>query len=269
MTHQLEIIIPTLGRLHQQKTLLALPAPWRARTTLVVQEHEFSEASALAVGHGARAWCLPPGTKGIAWTRKHIAEHWRGKRVFVMDDDLKFVQITRGDGGKLVGRAPVERDFTRAFAEVERFMDMGIMHGGFSTHTTPPVDAPHTFNTRIWTNVFYSERFPVDTIDFGTDYELMPEDFYVTLQLLTRGFQNVVFNHFRVAPAATNAKGGCETYRTIENHNRGQEILAEKFPRFVKVTTKVQQSGPWAGLEKKALTIQWKRAYEYGARRQS
>ena len=98
--------------------------------------------------------------------------------------------------------------------------------------------------------------------DFGEDYVLMPEDFYVTLQLLTNGYQNVIFNHARVNPSATNAKGGCETYRTIENHNRGQEILAEKFPDFVEVYEKEQTTGPWKGMKKKALKIKWKQAYE-------
>lgn len=256
----IEIIIPTLGRVDKQVTLDNLPDKWKSVTTLVVQEHEHDEMKQ-RYSDICNIWCLPPETFGISWTRKHIAEHWKGKRIFVMDDDLKFVQLT-DNGEKMVGAPAEEKDFDHMFSEVERLMDEGIMHGGLGVNNTPPSTNPYNHNSRVYTNMFFSEQFPVDEIDFGTDYELMPEDFFITLQLLTAGHQNVCFNHFRVNPSATNAKGGCETFRTIENHNRGQEILAEKFPEFVTVTTKVQTSGPWAGMEKKALSIKWKKAYE-------
>jgi hypothetical protein len=257
----MQIIIPTLARCDTQITLANLPEHWQKHTTLVVQEHEYAymknKYSAFC-----SVWCLPPNTKGIAWTRKHIAKQWHGERIFVMDDDLKFVQLKQNSDGKYVGQCPTRQEFDEAFAAVEKHMDAGIVHGGFAVNNTPPADEPFNYSSRVYTNAFFSEKFPGDEISFGEEYELMPEDFFVTLQLLTRGFQNVCFNHFRVNPSATNSKGGCAEYRNIDNHNRGQEILAEKFPDFVTVTSKVQKSGPWAGKEKKALSIQWKKAYE-------
>lgn len=256
----IEIVIPTLGRINNQITLNSLPEAYKNKTTLVVQEHEYDE-TLQKYGNICSVWKLPPGTKGISWTRKHIANKWNGKRIFVMDDDLKFVQL-KNNGEKMVSSPATDDEFEKMMSEVERHMDDGIIHGGLGVNNTPPVLTPYNYNCRVYTNMFFSEDFPSDEIDFGTDYELMPEDFYITLQLLTSGNQNVVFNHFRVNPSATNAKGGCETFRTIENHNRGQEILAQKFPDFVKVTSKIQSSGPWAGLEKKALSIKWKKAFE-------
>lgn len=256
----LEIIIPTLGRCDNQITLSSLPDKWKKKTTLVVQEHEYDYMLS-KYGSICSVWKLPPGTKGIAWTRKHIADNWKSKNIFVMDDDLKFVQL-KPSGEKFVGSNPTEEEFDFVMSEVLRHMSEGIVHGGFTVNNTPPVDTPYNYNSRIWTNVFYSKDFPVDQINFGTDYVLMPEDFYVNLQLLTKGYKNVLFNHFRVSPSATNAKGGCAEFRTIENHNRGQEILAELFPQFVTVTSKVQSTGPWAGKEKKALSVQWKKAFD-------
>lgn len=254
----LEIIIPTLGRQDSQITLNNLPEKWQKATTLVVQEHEYDEMVD-KYGDVCSVWKLPAETKGISWTRKHIADNWKGKRIFVMDDDLKFVQLQH-NGEKMVGANATEENFDFAMSEVERLMDEGIVHGGFGVNNTPPSENPYNYNSRVWTNMFFSDEVP--EVDFGTEYELLPEDFYVTLQLLTKGYENVCFNHFRVNPSATNAKGGCETFRTIENHNRGQEILAEKFPEFVTVTSKTQTSGPWAGKEKKALSVKWKKAYE-------
>jgi len=256
----LEIIIPTLGRCDNQITLNSLPHKWKKNTTLVVQEHEYDYMNK-KYGNSCSVWRLPSGTKGIAWTRKHIANNWKNKNIFVMDDDLKFVQLKDVEG-KMIGSSPTEEEFDFTMSEVSRHMQEGVVHGGFAVNNTPPVPNPYNYNSRIWTNVFYSADFPVDQIDFGTQYELMPEDFYVNLQLLTKGYKNVIFNHFRVSPSATNAKGGCAEYRTINNHNRGQEILAELFPEVCYSTSKAQTSGPWAGQEKKALSIQWKKAFE-------
>ncbi len=251
----IEIIIPTLGRCDNQITLSSIPAKHHQIVTLVVQEHEYDYMKNKYTS--CNVWKLPSGTRGIALTRKHIGANWKGKRIFVMDDDLKFVTID----SELKGKNTTESEFDDMLTQIENFMDEGYVHGGLSTHNTPPQEKPHSFNTRVYTNVFYSEKFDSDSIDWGEQYVLMPEDFYITLQLLTTGYQNVVFNHYRVNPSATNTKGGCETYRTIENHNRGQEILAEKFPDFVEVYDKEQTSGPWKGMKKKALKIRWKEAY--------
>lgn len=259
-TMNLEFIIPTLGRCDNQITLSSIPSKYHPQTTLVVQEHEYDYMKQKYPT--ANVWKLPSGTKGIAMTRKHISQQWKGKRVFIMDDDLKFVSIN----SELKGRPMTDVEFDKMVENIERFMDEGYVHGGLSTHNTPPQDKEFSFNTRTYTNVFYSEKFNPDVIDWGEQYVMMPEDFYVTLQLLTTGHQNVVFNWSRVNPSPTNAKGGCETYRTLENHNRGQEILAEKFPDFVEVYQKEQTSGPWKGLQKNALKIKWKQAYESSQR---
>lgn len=252
----IEIIIPTLARCDNQVTLANIPESFHHTVTLVVQEHEYDYMRNKYTS--CSVWKLPSGTKGIAKTRKEIGKNWKGKRIFVMDDDLKFVQID----SSLKGKPATEQQFKEALLKIEKFMDDGFVHGGLSTHNTPPQENEFSYNTRVYTNVFYSDKFDPESVDWGDAYELMPEDFYLTLQLLTTGFKNVVFNHFRVNPSATNAKGGCETFRTIENHNRGQEILAEKFPKFVEVYEKEQTSGPWKGLKKKALKIKWKQAYE-------
>lgn len=256
----IEIVIPTLGRCDSQITLNSLPEKWQKQTTLVVQEHEYDEMVE-KYSNVCNVWKLPAGTKGISWTRKHIANKWKGKRIFTMDDDLTFTFCDQS-GEKVKRSNPTDQHFDEMFADVEALMNQGFVSGGLGTTTVPPSMERHTYSTRVWTNMFFSENFPVDDIDFGTDYVLLPEDFYVTLQLLTKGYNNVAINWFLASPSATNAKGGCETFRTIENHNEGQRILAEKFPDFVDVRTKIQKSGPWKGQEKLALTIRWKKAYE-------
>ena len=250
----MNIIIPTLGRVDNQVTLDNIPAKHRDKVVLVVQEHEYDT---MKEKYDVRVWKLPTGTKGIAWTRYHIAQEFKGQRNFILDDDLKFVKI---DGETLKATTFGEAEFDEMVDQINQKMDEYVF-GGLSTHNTPPSDKPFSECTRIYTNVFYNEKFDPDTIDWGTQYELMPEDFHVTLQLLERGVANVVFNHFRANASATQSKGGCETFRTLENHNRGQEILAELHPNYVTVYDKEVPSGPWKGAMKKALKIKWKQAY--------
>ena len=88
------------------------------------------------------------------------------------------------------------------------------------------------------------------------------EDFYVNLQLLTKGKKNRVIYKYTTDPGNSNADGGCSTYRDIEFHNRACNKLAEKFPDYVTVKMKVLKTGPWKGLEKASLNCRWKDAYK-------
>jgi hypothetical protein len=91
----------------------------------------------------------------------------------------------------------------------------------------------------------------------------MPEDFHVALQLLQKGHASIILHKFRTSPVGgVNTVGGCADYRTIKNHNDGQELLATLHPKFVKVYSKTQKTGPWAGVPKNALRIQWKKAFQ-------
>jgi hypothetical protein len=254
----IEIVIPTLGRVDKQVTLGNIPEKYNEYVTLVVQEHEYEEMKT-KYPH-VNVWCLPSGTSGMGITRKLVAEKWEGKRYFCPDDDLKFIRInleTSKDQGEFT-----EDDFDDMIREIETKMDEGYIHGGLSVHNTPPPDEPFNFCGRIWTNVWYSDKMPIHDVVWYVDPKQTAQDFYVNLQLLTQGHQNVCHNHFRVRTSATNAAGGVGTYRTIEWNNKWQQFLADEFPEFVEVYEKVQASGPWAGMPKKAVKIKWKKAYE-------
>lgn len=254
----MDFVIPTLGRVDKQITLKNIPEKYHANTYLVVQEHEYDEM--VEKYPTANVWKLPSGTEGLALTRAIIAQQWEGERYFCLDDDLKFVRLNPET--LKANREITEQDFDDMIRMVEEKMDEGYVHGGLAVNNTPPSPEPFNYCSRIYTNVFYSEKLPVSEVTWYVDKKQCAQDFYVNLQLLTKGYQNVVFNHFRVDTAATNAKGGVETYRTIEWNNKWQDFIAESFPQFAETYEKVQASGPWAGKVKKALRIKWKKAYE-------
>ena len=84
----------------------------------------------------------------------------------------------------------------------------------------------------------------------------------MALQLLTKGFSNKVSTRYRVNPVGNFSSGGCSSYRTIDLHNRSFVELQKKFPQFVELREKTQNSGLWKGKERLAGTIQWKKAYQ-------
>ncbi len=259
----INLTIPTLGRLDNQITLKSIPKELYPNTYLVVQPHESVKANEMYSD-----WCniltLPESVKGLAATRKWIAMTFRGQHHMQFDDDLTFGTIIPNEEGKFDRPKATLADWKTILSEMEINADKGYVQQGFSTTQTMPVIAPLNENTRITMNVFYSKDFIFDNIQWGDNLEtgFAAEDFYATLQLLTRGKKNLIYNHFRVSGAATNAKGGCETYRTIDSHNRSMELLKEQFPNFVTLREKVQKTGPWKDKIKLAATIGWKKAYK-------
>jgi len=202
---------------------------------------------------------------GISQTRKEIAEEWgcnRNSRHWVLDDDLEIMKSEMVDG-KIV-KAPVDDvSFQECLDFIEETMDDGFYHGGIGSTLVNPIGKwPFTNNSRILANVFYDGQALSETfkeIDWILDDA---EDYYVNLQLLTRGIPNRVIYKFISNPGFSNADGGCSTYRTIESHNTACKKLAEKFPEFVSIKTKVATSGPWKGIERLGINGKWKKAYE-------
>ena len=80
--------------------------------------------------------------------------------------------------------------------------------------------------------------------------------------MLTQGFANRITTRYRVSISATNAKGGCSEYRTVELSNRVHRQLAEMYPDYVALKTKVLANGPWKGEERVTCFIQWAKAYK-------
>jgi hypothetical protein len=257
----IQLVIPTYKRLDNQITLNSIPKKFRKHITLVVQPQE--EERALEIH--PQIFVLSGNDIGIAQTRKEIAKEWgcnRKVRHWILDDDLKILKHTEVMGGRLE-KSPINgRTFLECIDEIEAAMDEGFSHGGIGTTWINPIGKyPYNDNFRIVTNVFYDGLVLCDIfkeIDWLLDGA---EDFYVNLQLLTKGMKNRVIYKFTTDPGHSNATGGCSTYRDIEFHNKACRKLVEKFPDYVTLRMKVLKSGPWKGIEKAAVVCRWKDAY--------
>jgi len=254
------IVIPTLGRMDKQITYNAFPQKYKDMTTFVVQPHEFEE---MKERYSDNVLCLPDHIDRIAPTREWIFEKFKGTVHMVFDDDLEFVvkEPNPGEGSKWLSRKFTEQDFDDAFDLLNSWVKEGIVYGGFlPAWVIPDVKQwPIRECQRIMTNVFYNG--PKVPNDIEWNRVAAAEDFDVNLQLLTRGFKNRISSKYMVTCSATNAEGGCSTWRTLEVHNEAQLKLAELWPDYVKVKEKTVPSGPWKGKTKLATTIQHKKAY--------
>ena len=257
----IELVIPTFKRLDKQITLNSIPDNFRDGVTLVVQPQEVEDAKKIH----SNIFVLSGDNIGISETRKQIAMEWgcsRKSRHWVLDDDLEILKSEMVD--EKIQKSPVDNTtFQECLDKIEETMDNGFYHGGIGSTLVNPIGKwPFTNNSRILGNVFYDGEALAETfkeIDWILDNA---EDYYVNLQLLTRGLPNRVMYEFISNPGLSNSEGGCSTSRTIERHNEACKKLAEKFPEFVSIKTKVATSGSWKGLERLGINGRWKKAYE-------
>ena len=249
------LYIPTYDRVGKQLAFDSLPNKWKDKAILVVHPDEVHE--------GYPTLSCPVQGTGIAPVREWIAQHGQGTRYGVIDDDIEFLYTRKEDEE---GPSNIKLDDNMFDSMINIFndwMDMGYMHCGADASWNPPTrDKDHKECGRICGNVFYDgERLPVDDIDW-TGLPIA-EDYYVTLQLLTMGFPNMISYRARVNPNETQAKGGCSTFRSLEIHNESMRELQRRFPQFVKLREKIaKNSGEWSNKVKLAATISWKEAYK-------
>lgn len=201
---------------------------------------------------------------GIGPSRQHIIQYAKGGKVCMLDDDLSFFERRRDEPTKLQKASP--KSITLMFAEMERKLNV-FAHAGITARegANRNVDG-FLFNTRMLRVLAY------DTAVLKREkirYDRCPvmEDFDVTLQLLEKGYSNIVLNHWAQDQGTSNAPGGCSTYRTREVQAEGAHTLKKLHPDFVTVVEK-ETKGAWGGGVRTDVRIAWKKAREsYNANR--
>ncbi len=249
------IYIPTYDRVGKQITFDNLPNKWKEKAVLVVSPNEVhKEYPTLS---------CPEQGNGIAPVREWISEHGQGKRYAVFDDDIQFVYTRRKDEDGLSNSPLTEEQFNDMFDTMDVWMNEGYVQTACDVCWNPPTrNIDFKVNSRITTNIFYDgSKLPIDKIDW-TSLDIA-EDYFVNLQLLSMGYQNKVSLKYRTNPSATQSKGGCSSFRTLDVHNESMKQLKNKFPEYVELREKVtKNSGEWSGKPRLAATISWKKAYQ-------
>ena len=272
------IYIPTYGRVDKQLTYLNLPEHWKKRALLVIHASEKEAFDKLGYPNIVCPNQGPPPDMsqahlhGIAPTRQWIAERSTDIKYAVLDDDIReFVFTARPserNNYRLVNtpisQLTLEPGFEDYFDEMMDMLDKWLdefVTVGLEVTWNPPFEDDYKDCWRQTTNHFYNGRtLPLEHIDFPAF--TCAQDYSTLLELLVNGYPNRASLRYRVRPELTQAKGGCESYRTLETHNNAMIKLQKTYPEFVTLKEKVAKGGKWGGMVKLAATIQWKKAYK-------
>ena len=218
------IYIPSLGRSHMQKSFSNMTPTAQRITKIVVQpfeQHKYKDFPIIV---------LPENDCGITLTRKFIWAHGKNKRYMVMDDDI--LMKTRLFGEEKSKRTMTEEDWCYMLDTVSKWMDEGIAWGGCRS-CLPPAGREYIENSGT-AEVFFFDGNQLPSAD-ELDWSLSTaEDISLSLQLLSKGYRNRIFDRFVYQSDFVGTEGGCLTMgRNMDMINNNHAKLIEKFPEYV------------------------------------
>ena len=179
-------------------------------------------------------------------------------KLVMLDDDLRFDVRRMDERGKFYVAA--DKDVLKLFDKMEKMLDTYAHVGVLSREGGNREEKSTKECTRMMrvlayhVNTFKDERIKFDRLP-------LQEDFDVTLQLLRKGYPNLVLCEWVNGQGTSGAKGGCSHFRTLELHNENAVKLARLHDPFVKVVSK-QTKGAWGGNPRLDVMVQWKKAFE-------
>lgn len=263
----MNIYIPTIGRIDKQITWDQLTPVLREKTVLVCPANEALEHQAL----GRNVLICPEN--GIGRTRQWIVDQAQEQHLAMVDDDLIFLK--RKDPWAWNLRRILDEDVEEMFTWVETMLESYPQVGvsarqGNNRHF--PVDlvtCTRVMNFHAY-DVHVLRRIGARFIDPSVPSNTVMEDFHLTLTLLESGYENALITDYAWDQTASNAKGGCSTYRTAEVQKASAHLLAQRHPGLVRVVEK-ETKGGWAGIASSEgggtrtdVVISWKKAYQMG-----
>ena len=255
----MKIYIPSHKRPDKQITWESLPDFLKKKAKIVVQASQAEDYEQY------NPLVLPKHIKSIGPTRQYLMENVKDKYLCMMDDDLRFyTRILRGaNKGKL--RKMEDKDFQLMYDTLEGYLSSGYIHAGISAREgNNRVEGLTVENTRMMRVLCYS-RGRFNRLGIRFDRMEDKEDFDVTLQLLEKGFPNIVSFQFAHNQTGSQTSGGCSDMRTLESMAKSSKKLAKLHPGFVKVVEKETKSA-WGGGVRTDVRISWKKAYESSTR---
>ena len=256
----MRIYIPTKGRIKSQLTVQNIPRAMHHGVTIVCPS---TEAFWHKQNHPAVSVLVQPDDNfGISAKRHWILEQASQtgiEKMVMLDDDLRFAVRRSDDTAKFRKAEPV--DVERAFSEMAELLSEEVPHAGFSARGSGIGDAAQRGGWQEGKRMMYVLGYHVPTVLREAVHGRISthEDMDVCLQLLTKGFPNLVNFSFVVDQKFGNA-GGCTKERTVEINNADSLKLAELHPGFVRATEKTYISTA----NRVEVVCSWLKALEYG-----
>lgn len=248
----MRLYVPTFRRVGQQLTLRSLPEPLRKDAVLVCPQEEADRHAR------SLPWVTiliqPEEIKTISQKRAWIIQQSQDDCLMMLDDDLEF--HARGEG-ILSKRMATPEVVTKFFGELRGRIMGEYAHGGISPRfVNSLVKTDWKTNTRAMFALAFRTEVAQRELEFNR--VRLREDMDYTLQLLRKGYPNIVGFDVCVSPKDYGAQGGCAAEgRTVELSNEEAERLAALHPGLVRVVEKAYKTS----LPRKEVVVQWGKAY--------
>jgi hypothetical protein len=260
---QTMIFIPTLNRVNQQYTYEWFSKAYIAKRNITIVCPKSESMAHLKLGRQV----LECDYKGIGPTRQYIMDYASENgilKVIMCDDDhIHWYNRIADDSYHLRNATKPEAEaiFERIFDKLDEYALVGVSARSGNNRFFPATELE-----AIRQNNIHGIRVDVYKTE-GLRFDRVPlmEDFDVILSLLERGYPNLLLTDVAWGQLASNAAGGCSTYRNNELQTKAAHALAELHPGLVRIHTKKAVS--WGGgmNERDDVIIYWKKALEsYG-----
>jgi len=252
----MRLLLTTLGRPHEQRTLKNLMEENWDLVTLVVQEHEAE--------YMRWAWpdldiyVLPGEVRTLGATRAHLLHNTRkrfGHKICLLDDDLTWYY--RPDPERANLRYPGSPDIVRKmFTDLAEVLD-DYAHASISAREgNGHIKEDYQVNVRYMRCLAYNtDMVPAEVVPRVDGMS----DFDVALQLLRRGLHSFVFYKYSQGQPGTQTKGGMEAQRNQETHAEEVREMCRLHPGYIKQKMKFNKTGGEFGTRLEAV-ISWKEA---------
>lgn len=263
------LVIPTRGRAGKQITFSNLPVELRKQTVIVCPAKE-QRAHAANHPQVKDVVAQPDDTWTISRKRRWIVDTlFRNERkICMLDDDLRFCTRRKDDPQKFTTSAP--KDILEVFNQMADLLCEKIPHAGLAARGGSINPRAQEGGWQEAKRAMYVLAYHVPTLLRETKPFRIEtrEDMDTCLQLLTKGYPNVV-NHSVLVDQKFGATGGASLERDFGRANADAKRLAEFYPGIVKV---VQKSDVGRGISEEArnrceVVVQWQRALEKGRER--
>jgi hypothetical protein len=254
------IYIPTKGRIGNQQTLRYLPRGLQEQTILVcppseVRWHQRDFPHVRVIEQPEQTMTIAKKRQWIVQSANAAGHH----KMVMLDDDLRFAVRREDDPSKF--RPAMQTDIEKAFEELFLRLGPEIPHAGFSARGGGISDAAQKGGWQTGKRMMYVLGYYTPTVLMNAELGRISthEDMDVCLQLLTKGFPNLV-NYSFVVDQKFGNPGGCTNERTILQSDADCYQLALWFPEFVRTSEKVYKDST----NRVEVVCQWKKALEYG-----
>jgi len=215
----------------------------------------------------AKLLFTPPKVDGIAATRQFIINNAAALEVNValmLDDDLPTwcqrnpdPEIDTGEDAKY-HKASV-REIADGLADFAKIMQK-YAHGSIGHRLFCQRHAPVYYNMRMLRALAYNIPMVEKA---GVKFRVpVMEDFDFQLQLMTKGYENVIYNRLVQDQYGSNIEGGCAEYRTPEVQAAAAAKLKELWPDIITITTRKPKRSWGTGMEGERVDVKvnWRRA---------